>query len=93
MLTEFLLGYNTKTNNDDLRMMMGLMPKDTAKARIWLNDTARLNKVVKSTKFIKVEKQIPLFFDYKTIVFDSLQRPRFLNDVYDKNKLISDHLK
>jgi murein L,D-transpeptidase YcbB/YkuD len=73
--------------------MMGQMPKDTAKARLWMNDTGRLNKVIKTTKYIKVEQAIPIFFDYKTIVFDSLQRPRFLYDVYDKNKLISDQLK
>jgi len=93
ILTDFLLSKNLKNNHDDLRIMMGQMPKDTAKARLWMNDTGRLNKVIKTTKYIKVEQAIPIFFDYKTIVFDSLQRPRFLFDVYDKNKLISDQLK
>ena len=93
LLTEFLLAKNIKKSNDDVRIMLGIVPKDTARARIWLNDTGRLNKVVKSTKYIKVESQIPIYFDYKTIVFDSLQRPRYLNDVYDKDKIISEYLK
>jgi hypothetical protein len=33
-----------------------------------------------------------VFFDYKTIVFNEAGEPRFIFDVYDKNKLIVEAL-
>jgi murein L,D-transpeptidase YcbB/YkuD len=87
-LTGFVLQQNTKTTYDDVRIKMGIAPIDTAKARKWREDTTSYKKVVKGTYPIKLENKMTVFFDYKTIVFDEFGNPRFVFDVYDKNRLI-----
>jgi murein L,D-transpeptidase YcbB/YkuD len=72
--------------------MMGIEPKDTARARLWKEDTSSYKKIVKTTKYIKVENPLIVFFDYRTIVFDEFQKPRYVFDVYDKNSLIIEAL-
>jgi murein L,D-transpeptidase YcbB/YkuD len=87
-LTGFVLQANVKKSYDDVLEMMGIEPKDTARARLWREDTSSYKKIVKTTKYIKVENPLIVFFDYRTIVFDEFQTPRYVFDVYDKNSLI-----
>ncbi len=89
-LTGFVLQQNTKITYDDALIKMGLPPTDTARARKWREDTTSYKKIVKGTYPIKLENKMTVFFDYKTIVFDELGNPRFIFDVYDKNKAIAE---
>lgn len=91
-LTGFVLQQNTKTTYDDVLIMMGMAPTDTARARKWKEDTTSYKKVVKKTHPIKLENKMPVFFDYRTIIFDEFGQARFLFDVYDKNRLIIEAL-
>ena len=88
-LAGFILQNNTKVTYDDMRIKVGLPPMDTARARKWREDTLSYKKIVKGTYPIKLENKMVVFFDYKTIVFDGpAGEPRFIFDVYDKNRLI-----
>lgn len=87
-LTGFVLQNNTKRMFDDVLVMMGLPPQDTAKARKWREDTTSYKKIVTKTYPVRLENKMVVFFDYRTIVFDSMGIARFLFDVYDKNKSI-----
>jgi murein L,D-transpeptidase YcbB/YkuD len=91
-LTGFVLQANVKKSYDDVLEMMGIEPKDTGRARLWREDTSSYKKIIKTTKFIKVENPLIVFFDYRTIVFDEFQMPRYVFDVYDKNSLIIEAL-
>jgi murein L,D-transpeptidase YcbB/YkuD len=91
-LTGFVLQQNTKTTYDDVLVMMGMAPTDTARARKWREDTTSYKKIVKRTYPVKLENKMTVFFDYRTIVFDETGKARFLFDVYDKNRSIIDAL-
>lgn len=91
-LTGFVLQQNVKNTYDDVLVMMGMAPTDTARARKWREDTTSYKKVVKKTYPIRVENKMPVFFDYRTIIFDETGKARFLFDVYDKNRLIIEAL-
>lgn len=87
-LTGFVLQNNLKRTYDDVLVMMGLPPQDTAKARKWREDTTSYKKVVTKTFPVRLENKMVVFFDYRTIVFDASGQARFLFDVYDKNRSI-----
>jgi hypothetical protein len=87
-LTGFVLQANVKKSYDDVLKMMGIAPKDKARSRLWEADSSKYRKIVKTTKYIKIENPLIVFFDYRTIVFDEFQAPRYVFDVYDKNSLI-----
>ena len=91
-LTGFVLSQNTRVTYDDVLIKMGLPPADTARARKWREDTTSYKLVVKKTYPVKLEQKMTVFFDYRTIVFDEFDRPRFIFDVYDKNSLITEAL-
>lgn len=91
-LTGFVLQQNEKITYDDVLEMMGLPPTDTARARKWQEDTSSYKKIVTKTRPVRVENPMTVFFDYRTIVFDEADRPRFIFDVYDKNSLIIEAL-
>ncbi len=91
-LTGFVLQQNTKTTYDDVLIMMGLPPTDTARARKWSEDTTSYKKIVKKTYPIRLENKMTVFFDYRTIIFDDMGNARYLFDVYDKNRAIIDAL-
>lgn len=87
-LTGFVLQQNVRVTYDDVLIMMGLPPTDTARARKWSEDTTSYKKIVTKTHPVRVENRMTVLFDYKTIVFDEFDKPRFIFDVYDKNSLI-----
>lgn len=89
-LTAFVLQQNSKVVADDVFEMMGLEPRDTARARLWREDTTSYKKVVKITHPVRVEHKMTVFFDYRTIVFNPDGSVRFIFDVYDKNRLIAE---
>lgn len=91
-LTGFVLQQNQKNTYDDVLIMMGMAPTDSARAIKWREDTSSYRKVVKKTYPIRVENKMPVFFDYRTIIFDETGKARFLFDVYDKNRLIIEAL-
>jgi murein L,D-transpeptidase YcbB/YkuD len=91
-LTEFVLKENTKKTFDDVLIMMGKEPKDSLRAAQWRDDTGSYRKVVTKTLPIRLENKMTVFFDYRTIVFNQSGYPRFINDVYDKNKMIIEAL-
>jgi murein L,D-transpeptidase YcbB/YkuD len=72
--------------------MLGLPPRDTAKARLWREDTASYRKIVTKTTPVRLENKMTVFFDYRTIVFDEAENARFIFDVYDKNSAIREAL-
>ncbi|MES2617832.1 MAG: L,D-transpeptidase family protein [Bacteroidota bacterium] len=84
----FVLQQNLKLNYEEVRMKMGLSPTDSLMARAWREDTTSYKKIVKGTYPVRLENKLTVFFDYKTIVFDEFGMPRFIYDVYDKNRLI-----
>jgi murein L,D-transpeptidase YcbB/YkuD len=86
--TGFVLQGNTRVTYDDILIKMGYAPLDTARARQWSEDTASYKLAVKTTYPVRLENRMTVFFDYRTIVFDSYNRPRFIFDVYEKNRLI-----
>lgn len=87
-LTGFVLQDNIKRTYDDVLIMMGLPPEDTALARLWREDTTSYKKIVTKTFPVRLENRMIVFFDYRTIVFDAEGKARYLFDVYDKNKSI-----
>jgi L,D-transpeptidase YcbB len=89
-LTGFVLQANLKMTYDDVLIKMGLPPRDTARARQWQEDTTSYKLVVKKTYPVRLENKMTVFFDYRTIVFDEFDKPRFIFDVYDKNTLITE---
>ncbi|MDI1234262.1 MAG: L,D-transpeptidase family protein [bacterium] len=92
-LAGFILQNNQKLNYDDMLIKVGRAPvNDTARARKWREDTTSYKKIVKGTYPIRLENKMVVFFDYKTIVFNEAGQPRFIYDVYDKNKLIVEAL-
>ncbi|HEY1044788.1 MAG TPA: L,D-transpeptidase family protein, partial [Bacteroidia bacterium] len=91
-LTGFVLQENKRVTYDDVLIMMGIPPLDSAKAIKWKEDTTSYKKIVKKTYPIRLENKMTVFFDYKTIVFDAYNRPRFIFDVYDKNRSIIEAL-
>ena len=92
-LAGFILQNNQKVTYDDMLIKVGRAPvNDTARARKWREDTTSYKKIVKGTYPIRLENKMVVFFDYKTIVFNEAGVPRFIYDVYDKNKLIVEAL-
>ncbi|MCC6817497.1 MAG: L,D-transpeptidase family protein [Bacteroidia bacterium] len=87
-LTGFVLQNNVKRKFDDVLIMMGKSPQDSLLAQKWREDTTSYKKVVTKTFPVRLEQRMIVFFDYRTIVFDAQGMPRFLNDVYDKNRSI-----
>jgi murein L,D-transpeptidase YcbB/YkuD len=87
-LTGFVLQDNKRNTYDDVRIMIGLSPTDSLEARLWREDTTSYKKIVNTTKPIRIENKMVVLFDYKTIVFDEFNKPRFIFDTYDKNALI-----
>lgn len=87
-LAGFVLQGNKVVTYDDVLIKMGLPPTDTARARKWSEDTTSYKKIVRGTYPVRLENKMVVFFDYRTIVFDEFEVPRFIFDVYDKNSLI-----
>lgn len=86
---EFIIQNSSKYNPDDFRIMMGLKPKDKDRLqRILEGDTTEI-KAFSHTKMIRIEQPIPVYFDYRTIYFNTNWKAQFAYDIYDKNKRIA----
>jgi murein L,D-transpeptidase YcbB/YkuD len=83
MLATMLIGDTTKMDN--IRMEVGLAPKDTAKnaaryARLLAKRAADGFEL--KSKFVSLDKQVQLFIDYYTCLPDENGKPVFYYDLY-----------
>jgi len=89
VMAEFLLGLQGDSSLvDKFRLKMGLQPYDTA---LQVEDS--LLKRIKNTESIRLENPIPIYIDYRTIVFEKDGSMRFVKDIYRKNKAVAKKLK
>ncbi len=88
-MAEFLLGLQGDSSLiDNFRLKMGLQPYDTA---LQIEDS--LLKPIKNTEIIKLKNTVPVYLDYRTIVFDRNGNIRFVKDIYRKNEAVAKKLK
>ena len=88
-MAEFLLSMQGDSSLvDKFRLKMGLQPYDTA---LQIEDS--LLKPIKNTEIIKLKNTIPVYLDYRTIVFDRNGNIRFVKDIYRKNAAVAKKLK
>jgi murein L,D-transpeptidase YcbB/YkuD len=88
-MAEFLLNMQGDSSLvDNFRLKMGLQPYDSLRQ---IKDS--LLKPIKTTEIIKLKNRIPVYLDYKTIVFENDGNIRFVKDIYRKNKAVAKKLK
>ena len=88
-MAEFLLSMQGDSSLvDKFRLKMGLQPYDTA---LQIEDS--LLKPIKNTEIIKLKNTIPVYLDYRTIVFDRNGNISFVKDIYRKNAAVAKKLK
>jgi murein L,D-transpeptidase YcbB/YkuD len=88
-MAEFLLSMQGDSSLvDNFRLKMGLQPYDSLRQ---IKDS--LLKPIKTTEIIKLKNRIPVYLDYKTIVFENDGNIRFVKDIYRKNKAVAKKLK
>ncbi len=87
-MAEFILGLQGDSSIvDNFRLKMGLQPYDSA---LQIEDS--LLKPIKETQIIRLKRAIPVYIDYRTIVFEQDAGLRFAKDIYRKNKSIAKRL-
>ncbi len=88
-MAEFLLRLqNDSLLVDNFRLKMGLQPYDSS---LQIEDS--LLKPIKTTVSIRLKNTIPVYIDYKTIVFNEDGSMLFLKDIYRKNNAVAKRLK
>ena len=86
---EFMMQNSEKYNADDFRIMMGLAPLDEERLEEYdPEDTTVLIQPLEETTKLRLNKPMPLYFDYRTIYFDREWNSYQCYDIYDENKLI-----
>ncbi len=76
-------------NADDLRIMMGYAPEDSARLANWdPQDTLAKIKPIKETISIFLNRRMTVYFDYRTIWWDVEGKRHWQHDVYRKNYVI-----
>jgi len=87
-MAEFLFGLQNDSNLvDDFRLKMGLQPYDTLRQ---IEDS--LLKPIKNTEIIRLKNTVPIYLDYRTVVFEKDRSIRFTKDIYKKNKAVAKKL-
>lgn len=84
----FVLFNNKRYTHDKLLLEMGYPPIDSVLLEQYETDTVLQKLKVDETKIIYLEKPVPLFVDYQTIIKNEKGVATFVFDIYDKNKLI-----
>lgn len=88
---EFLMQYSKEYTPDDFRIMMGLLPKDEKRLEEYdPTDTSAVIQPLVETTLVRLNKAMPLYFDYRTIYFDKHWKPHQCYDIYNENRLILD---
>ncbi|MCB9263312.1 MAG: L,D-transpeptidase family protein [Flavobacteriales bacterium] len=89
LLGEFLAQNIDTLEPDDFRIHMGLVPREEERLKKYdPNDTtARIQPII-TTRIIRLNKTMPIYFTYRTIYFDQDWKVHYRNDIYDKNKYI-----
>lgn len=86
---EFMMQNSKEYNPDDFRIMMGLAPLDEKRLEDYdPEDTTALIQPLEETTLLRLNKSIPLYFDYRTVYFDRDWNAHQCYDIYDENKLI-----
>ena len=76
-------------DSDDFRIMMGYPPLDSIRLEEYdPEDSLAEIQPIDTTFKIRLRKPIPIYMDYRTITFDSIGEPRYIYDIYDRNKYI-----
>ena len=89
LLGEFITQNIDTLDSDDFRIHMGLEPIDEERLEEYdPEDTLARIQPIEETKLIRLNKQMPVYFLYRTIYFDKEWTPHYRFDVYDKNKYI-----
>jgi murein L,D-transpeptidase YcbB/YkuD len=93
-LAEYILKNHSKWNIDFLKIEIGQTVTDKTKISEYnkLRSELRKNSSYGKTTELKLEKKIPLFIDYYTAWVDKEGRLNFREDVYKKDKILSDYL-
>ena len=88
-LALFLSQNIEKYNYDDFRIIMGYPPVDEDRLKEYNpSDTlAKIKKITKTTS-IFLDERVPLYFDYRTIWWDTEGKLQMRSDVYRRNKKI-----
>ncbi len=86
---EYLTQAIDTLDSDDFRIHMGLEPLDEERLEEYdpEDTTARIQPLLE-TRLIRLNKQVPVYFLYRTIWFDDDWNVLYRNDVYQKNRLI-----
>ena len=88
-MAEFLLRLQGDSSLvDNFRLKMGLQPYDST---LQIEDS--LLKPIKTTESIRLKNTVPVYIDYRTVVFNNDGSIRFLKDIYRKNKAVAKKLK
>ena len=88
-MAEFLLRLQGDSSLvDNFRLKMGLQPYDST---LQIEDS--LLKPIKTTESIRLKNTVPVYIDYRTVVFNNDRSIRFLKDIYRKNKAVAKKLK
>ena len=89
VMAEFLLRLQDDSSLvDNFRLKMGLQPYDST---LQIEDSLLLP--IKTTESIRLKNKIPVYIDYKTVVFNNDGSVRFLKDIYRKNQAVAKKLK
>lgn len=86
---EFLTQAIDTLDSDDFRIHMGLEPIDEERLEEYdPEDTTARIQPLKETLLIRLNEQVPVYFLYRTMWYDSEWNLQYRNDVYRKNKHI-----
>lgn len=85
MFAEFITDQVTNLTLDDVKIELGIKPDDKEKMK-------KFKGYHNKTKFLELDRSIPLFVDYFTIWVDDKNSLQFRPDVYEKDKKISQTL-
>ena len=93
-LAEFLLKDHPKWNIDFLKIETGLKVEDKSKISEYnkKRNSLRNNSKDNKTTEVFLSKKIPLYIDYYTAWVDDNAEINFRDDVYDKDKVLLEHL-
>jgi murein L,D-transpeptidase YcbB/YkuD len=93
-LAEFFLNHNSKWNLDYLKIEIGQKVNDPSIVAAFQTKRAALrkNNSYGVTTEVKLDKKIPLFIDYYTVWVDENGRLNYRDDVYNRDKVLSEYL-
>ncbi len=94
IFAEYILKDNSKWNIDYLKIEIGQKVDDKSKISEYYKKRSELrkNRSFGQTTEVVLDKKIPLFIDYYTAWVDDNNEVNFRDDVYNKDKILKEHL-